>query len=592
MKRLIWILVPVIVIGALITWRMNLKHQDQVDQAQSAMKRRKAAPVVTLAPVLRHDVVNAFAATGSLEAPQNVKLTPKVTGRINFLQVHEGDRVAKGQVLVRLDPTEIQAQVEQKEAMISQKSAVIAQKNAAIANAKYKLAQAKLTKGPNDSAVNTQIAQQVAAVASAKADYAQVHENYNAQVAAAEAAVTDAKGRVENATATIANAKANINSAKANLDNATSKFNRLQELYKQGFIAAQDVDDAKATVTVQQANLEVAQGQLQSALAARDSALAQRQSAEQQATIVKTKGPADIEASRAKLVQAQEALKYAQVNKAQTPAFEQNLAALDAEVTAAKADLSSAQADLINAAADLRNMRAQLTNTVLTSPLDGFVTARYMDPGGLASPSTPVIEVQFIKTIWVTFTVPENVSAKLHFGQPVSVVLDPFPTRTFTANIVQMNASADTTSRQFTIRATIANPDNQLKPGMFAHISMDIERADGATVVPLEAIQADPDGRQFVLAIATEDGKMIVHKQPVTTGLSDAHFTAILAGLKPGDKVVTICALPLKEGMEVSLGGERKGHGKGDGAGAPGGGEKAGNGAAPAAGAHHGKHGQ
>ena len=571
MKRLIAIIVPLVILGALIAWRVNVKRTDQATQARSAQMRAKAPLPVTMATVAVHDVVTTFQVTGTLAAPQDVKLTPKVTGRINFLQVHEGDRVKKGQVLVRLDPTETAAQVQQKQATVAQKSAVITQnlaiieqKQAAIADAKHKLSQAKLTQAPNNSMVQTQIAQQEAAVSSAKADYAQVRENYNAQVAAANAAVTDAQGRVTSAKAMIANAKASITSAKANLDDATNKFNRTSELYKQGFVAAQDVDDAKAAVAVQQAGVEVAQGQLQSALAALDSALAQQQAAEQQVSITKTTGVANIEASRAKLVQAQESLKYAKVNTAQTPAYEESLQALRAEVNSANADLDSARAnlgnaraDLRSAQADLRNMTAQLTDTVLICPLDGFVTARYMDPGGMASPATPIIEVQFVKQIWVTFTVSESISAKLHFGQAVDVSIDALPNSKFSANIVQMNASADTTSRQFTIRATINNAENRLKPGMFAHVTMVTDRLDGATVVPLEAIQ--PDGKSVVTVETVKadqpDGKdqYIAHITPVETGPSDAQYTSIVSGVKSGDKVVLISAFPLKEGQNVRL---------------------------------------
>ena len=544
MKRLMLILVPLVILGALIAWRTGQKRADQMAQAQQADSRKKAAPVVQLAPVITHAVVRTFLATGSIDAPLSVKLAPKVTGPITYLTVHEGDRVTKGQVLVRIDPATINAQVEQK--------------RATLAEAQYRLTQAQLTQAPTNSMVTTQIHQQQAAVSSAQANYNQVQQNYAAQVSAAEAAVTDAQGRVENANASIGSAKAAINSAKANFENASTKLNRLQELYAKGFIAAQDVDDAKATVAVEQANQEMAQGQLKAAQAGRDSALAQQHAAEQQAAIVKTKGKADIEAARAALKQAEAALEYARANTAQTPAYQQNLAALRAEVEAARADL--------------HNSQAQMSDTVLICPLDGFVTGRYMDPGGLASPSQPIIGVQFIKQVWVTFAVPEEVSSKLHQGESVQVIVDSFPNHPYSASISQINPSADVTSRQYTIRAVIDNPTAQLKPGMYAHITVTTDRLDNAIVVPLEAIQTDKDGAYVVTVSKTGEttdpsGKTIptltTHIARVVPGLSDAKYSAILSGVNVGDRVVTMCALPLKDDMHVRIEGGGKGHGKG-----------------------------
>src|SRR5207253_2677940 len=119
-------------------------------------------------------------AVGSVEAPLNVRISPKVTGRIDYLQAHEGDRVTQGEVLVRIDPSEIEAQVSQQQA--------------AVAEAESRLAQAQITQNPTNVGVNTQITQQQAALASVRADYNQTKQNYSSQVASANAAVTDAQG--------------------------------------------------------------------------------------------------------------------------------------------------------------------------------------------------------------------------------------------------------------------------------------------------------------------------------------------------------------------------------------------------------------
>ncbi len=388
-----------------------------------------------------------------------MKIAPKITGRIVFLNVREGDHITKGQVLVRIDSWEVEADVNQ--AM------------AAVAEARYHLAQAKTTQNPANVAVNTQIYQQKAGVESCQADYNQVRENYKAQVQSSEAAVTDAQSRIDNA-------KAAINSAQANLDNVQARYDRTYNLYKQGFTAAQDVDDAKTAVAVQKAALDSANGQMKSANAT-------MQSAEEQLKITKTSGLANIEASRAKLVQAQASLEYANANKAQKPAYEQSIQALQASLDAAQANLRSAE--------------ARRADTVLVSPLDGYVTGRYLDPGGVTTPGTPILAVQFMKQVWVTISVPQELSNFVHIGQAASTTFDAFPGKSFAASVIQVNPSDDLMSRQFMVRVVLPNPNKMFKPGMFGRVTLETERVNRAVAVPREAVLHDLNG-SYVMAMS------------------------------------------------------------------------------------------
>lgn len=524
-----WILVVVLVIalGGLIGWRLHLNAQVAAKQTQERSARSKMAPVVAVAPAAVRDIVHTFEEVGSVESPFNVKIAAKVTGRIDYLQVREGDAVQAGQVLVRVDPSEIAAQV--------------AQSQAALAESRSRLAQAELTQNPTNVSVTTSIRQQQAAMESARADLHQVTENYNSQVAAAQSAVTDAQGKVDSAEAGVGSAKAQVTSAKANLANAQSKFNRMSDLYKQGFIAAQDVDDARTTADVMSGSVDVANGQQNAAQAQLRSAEAQLDSARKNLDIVRTKGKADIEASRARLTQAQAALDYAKSNTAQKPAYQANLAALRSAVAASEASL--------------RNLQAQQANTVLAAPITGYVTARYMDPGSMATSGSPILAIQAFRVAWVNVPVPEEESEKVHVGQTATVRLDAIPGREFTGKIVNLNPSADTLSRQFTARVELDNRQNLIKPGMFARVDVVTDRITGALVVPREAVQQGKDGA----TVTVVDEANTSHKEPVTVGASDANGIAVLSGLEAGQKVVVMSGMPLRDGQPVRLAGAKPG---------------------------------
>ena len=516
MKRWAGIFVPVLLLGSLIGWRLEQKRADMEGQSAMRAMRMNAPPLVTLAPVQVRDVTHTFEGTGTVEAPLSVKIAPKVAGRVDYLELREGDRVKKGQVLVRIDPSEVEANVQQAAA--------------SLAETQYRLAQAQLSQGPANVSLTTQLRQQTAAVSSASADYSQAKANYDAQLAAAAANVVDAQARIDNA-------KAIVKSAEVNLENATTRYNRAKALLEKGYVSAQSVEDAKGDLSVQQANLDVAQGQL-------NSAIAQKDVVRHQANIVKAKGEADIEAARARLEQAKASLEYAKANTAQKPAYEQSLAALKASVAAARAALRSAE--------------AKRRDTVLKSPLDGFVTGRYVDPGAMSASGQPILAVQFVKQIWFTTSVPEEICARIHIGQPARVALDAYPHRSFSGSIIQVNQAAEVQTRQFTVRVIMSNDEDLLKPGMSGHAYIETDRVRGAVVVPREAIQRDRSG-PYVFGV---DSSNKAKRQSVTTGAEDTSYVAIEQGVSPGDRVVVMSSFPVRDGQVVSTGGGRPGRGR------------------------------
>src|SRR5579884_2993390 len=492
MKRWIYVLVPLLVLGSLIVWRLQQNKQKAQAQATMQAARMHAAPEVTVATAKIQNVVQTYEGVGNVESPENVKIASKIAGPIEYLQVQTGDHVTRGQLLVQISKSDLEAQLGQ---------------------------------------------QQVAGLRSAQADYNQVRQNYNEQVASAQAAVTDAQGKVSSAQAAVAVAQAAIRSAQANLADATAKYSRYDDLYKQGFVAAQDVDDALAAKNVQESAVDSAKSQLNAANAGLASAKAQLQSAQNSEQMVVNTGKANIKDAQAKVDQASAALAYARANTAQRPAYVQNLAALQAEVAAAQAQV--------------RNAQANLAYTTITSPIDGYVTARYMDPGAIATAGAPILNLVILRAVWVTIPIPEEISRNVYPGQKVRVTFDALPGRTFTGQIKEINPSADPTSRQFAARIVLQNPQGTIKPGMFARISMITHIVPNAIVVPREAIQQTANGP--AVFVVNADNK--VEQRPVTTGAQDPSIIQITSGVQPGDKVVTLSAIPLRSGQTVRIGG-------------------------------------
>nr|CAA9261955.1 hypothetical protein AVDCRST_MAG63-2471 [uncultured Armatimonadetes bacterium] len=552
MKRWVYILFSVVVLASLIGWRLSQKRAEAAKSEAAGNAMRNAPALVETAALKRQDIVKTFEAVGSVEAPLAVDVTPKVTGRILYLGVREGDRVTAGQVLVNIDPAEVQAEV--------------LQRRAALAGARSRLAEAALTRNAQSVGVASTVRQQQAALGTARAQNRKAKADYDAQIAAAQAAVTDAQGRVAGAQADVGAADAAIASAEANVANAKTELERQESLLADGATSKQVVDNVRTTLKVQEAALGQARQGRGAAVAALASARAQKQAAERQVLLARNRARSEVFATNSNIKQVEATLDAARANVAQTPAFAQNLAALRAAVSAAEAELAAAQ--------------SRLSDTTLRAPITGVVTQRAVDTGALASPGQPILSIQAVQQVWAAVSLPEEVSRRIYQGQNASVTFDALPGETFAGRIVQIFPTADAQSRQFTARVRLDNRRNRVRPGMFGRVTFVTEKANDVLVVPLEAVKTDPatPGAGTVTVVA--DGK--AQTRPVQTGLSNGKVIALKSGVTDGEQVIILSTRPVREGQAVRAGGGgRRGGGGAAGGNNTGGGDNA---AAPARG--------
>ncbi|MGI4790033.1 MAG: efflux RND transporter periplasmic adaptor subunit [Janthinobacterium lividum] len=526
LRIVVAVLLPVILLAGLIVWRLHAnaaatKTLQQTGGGKGGAGRGPTSVGVSSARV--RDIVHIFSTSANIESPETVKISPRVAEQITAITVKEGDPVRQNQVLIQLDDTQLAAAVRKEQALLAEGNA--------------KLLQAKVSTISVVTPIQTLIRQNKAALKSSQINLRETRESSVQSIAAADAAVLDSKSKVASAQASIANAQASLVSAQANETNDNTQLARETSLFKQGAVAQQDVDNAKTVASVQVANVGVAQAQINVAQAGLQSANAELRAAEEQDTITRAKAPSDIEAARSTVVTSQSSLRNANANTVQQAAYQANIAGLQADVLSTQADLATAQ--------------AQLAETVIRSPMDGFVSSRLADPGTLASPGTPILNLQGLKIVWVNVPVPQEQIGAVAIGQQAAVTVDTIPGRYFTGKVFEIDPSADPSSRDFTIRLSLSNPQALLKPGMYAHVALVTQHVSDATVVPLEAIHTDAEGT-FVWALASDS---TVHRQAVTTGARDDNGVQILSGLKRGDKVVTVNGARLKDGTAVVLGG-------------------------------------
>lgn len=233
----------------------------------------------------------------------------------------------------------------------------------------------------------------------------------------------------------------------------------------------------------------------------------------------------------------------------------------DARYQAAAAQLDLAKAQHAQALARLDELKINLANTVISSPVNGFVGKRSLDPGAWVTPnSTAFLSVVDISVVRLVANVVEKDLRRISAGQHADVVVDAFPDEKFNGRVARVAPVLDPATRTAQIEVEIPNSGARLKPGMYARVDFTVERRDNTLVVPANAL-VDVQGKRGVFRPAEGN---IAKFQPISTGLVDDQRVEIVAGLTEGDQVVTTGAAALREGDKIVLPGESQHQGGGN----------------------------
>ena len=223
------------------------------------------------------------------------------------------------------------------------------------------------------------------------------------------------------------------------------------------------------------------------------------------------------------------------------------------------------QATVDNDAANLRNARAQvavqqavLDKKTLRAPFDGKLGLRQVDLGQFLSAGTMVATLQSVDPIYVDFLLPQQAISQINVGEKVRARIDAFPDRAFEGKITAINPKIETGSRNVYVRATLANPDKKLIPGMFATVELDTGAPQRLVTLPQTAVAYNPYGSLVYLVDDKAKGagakpELIARQVFVTTGATRGDQVAILKGVSAGDTIVTSGQIKLRNGIPVVI---------------------------------------
>jgi membrane fusion protein, heavy metal efflux system len=176
-------------------------------------------------------------------------------------------------------------------------------------------------------------------------------------------------------------------------------------------------------------------------------------------------------------------------------------------------------------------------NTTIFSPITGTVVQRKVGPGQYVNSgaSDPVFVIGDLTTVWLTAFIRETDASKVSVGQEIAFNVLALSGRPLTAHVDYVSAAIDPATRRLMVRATVDNKDGQLKPEMFANVTLYSAGDHPAVGVPKQALIYE--GNQVRVWVAHED-KSIELRQ-IKTGLTNGDLVEVEGNLKPGEQIVT-----------------------------------------------------
>ncbi len=189
-----------------------------------------------------------------------------------------------------------------------------------------------------------------------------------------------------------------------------------------------------------------------------------------------------------------------------------------------------------------------LENSILTSPIDGVITARNYDVGDMYAMSAPLFTVEQIKPVKLLVAVSESDYSKVKKGDSVTITADAVPGKTFYGKVVRLYPTVDPATRTVTVEVQVANNYNTLRPGMFTRVKLNFGTNKSVVIPDVAVVKQQGSGERFVYVL-NEDGT--VTYQPVVLGRRLGTEYEVLEGIEDGAQVVTGGQLRLKDGIKV-----------------------------------------
>ena len=220
--------------------------------------------------------------------------------------------------------------------------------------------------------------------------------------------------------------------------------------------------------------------------------------------------------------------------------------------------LDSAEAKLKESTAQVKIVRALIGKKTIRAPFSGRLGLRQINLGQILREGDAIVSLQTLDPIYVDFSIQQQSLLRLQPGLEVRVTVDAAPGNIFIGNLLASNSVIDDATRSIRVRAKIANPDETLRAGMFAKVS--VIMPENLKVLPIAATAiayATFGDSVFIIDEQTNkqtgETEKVLRQQFVRLGQARGDFIDVIDGLKAGESIVTSGVFKLRSGMKVTI---------------------------------------
>jgi len=189
----------------------------------------------------------------------------------------------------------------------------------------------------------------------------------------------------------------------------------------------------------------------------------------------------------------------------------------EARHQAAEAQLDLARAQFEQSKARLDELKINLANTIISSPVDGFVGKRFLDPGATVSPNVPVASLVDIRSVRMVANLVEKDVRRVTVGTRADVEVDAYPGEIFIGRVGRVAPVFDPATRTAEMEIEVPNPGFRLKPGMYARVQLTVATKADAITVPSNAV-VRVDGKAGVFIAQGRGGGATGNGSPAQAG--------------------------------------------------------------------------
>ena len=222
-----------------------------------------------------------------------------------------------------------------------------------------------------------------------------------------------------------------------------------------------------------------------------------------------------------------------------------------------QAQVDTDSADLKAKLAAAEQQRALVAKKSIRAPFAGRIGITAVNPGQYLNPGDKIATLQTFDPIYIDFTVPQTQLEQIAIGQKVAVTADGLADQTFSGRVSTIDTQFDPATRNVTVEATVANPQQSLVPGMFARAIVDSGKPQRYLTVAQSSVTYNPYGTTVFIATSSKNDKgeevLTAQQSFIKTGPTRGDQVAILEGVKEGDLLITSGQMKLKNGSPVQI---------------------------------------